>query len=161
MAEQTNEQVEGMVEHTAQNTPTRFGVKVDGVWYDGWGECPEVRGRNVRIEYREKGRFRDIQTIAIIEGETTEQVCERPPKPKRGAKLPQHPVVFQEYVMDDNRDDIQRRCAALSAAAGYAQYWSPDEVLRRAKQFEDWLAGGPTPPPLPEPRPSREDPELL
>jgi len=42
MAEQANEQVERTVEHTAQNTPTRFGVKVDGNWYDGWGQCPEV-----------------------------------------------------------------------------------------------------------------------
>jgi hypothetical protein len=157
MAQQTNKQVEGVVEHTAHNTPTRFGVKVDGNWYDGWGQCPDVKGRNVRIEYRGKGRFRDIQTIAVIEGETTEQVYQRPPKTQDNQAARRYPVVFEEYVMDDVREGTQRRCAALSAAAGYAQYWTPDEVLRRAKQFEDWLAGGPTPASLPAPRVSGED----
>ena len=144
MAEQTNKQVEGTVEHTAQNTSTRFGVKVDGQWYDGWGECPEVRGRNVRIEYREKGRFRDIQTIAVIEGETTEQVYERPPKPAGNRMAERHPVVFEEYDVED--PDARRRRVALEAAARHGAAWGPEEVLRRAKEFDDWLAGGPTPP---------------
>jgi hypothetical protein len=132
-------------------------VKVDGIWYDGWGQCPEVKGRNVRIECREKGQFRDIQTIAVIDGETTEQVYERPPKPTGNRMTSRYPVVFEEYDIED--PDARRRRVALEAAARHGAAWGPEEVLRRAKEFEDWLAGGPTPP-QPRPRDEHPDPYL-
>jgi hypothetical protein len=71
------------------------------------------------------------------------------------------PVDVDALTADVNRlagelsAEAHRRRVALEAAARHGAAWRPEEVLRRAKEFEDWLAGGPTPP---QPRPRDEHP---
>ena len=64
---------EGVVEGINQK-PDRYGVLIEGVWYNGFGNFEGKKGDNVRLEYETKGAFNNISKAEVvkIESETIE-----------------------------------------------------------------------------------------
>lgn len=66
MNKQTSSEVRvhsGQVQAVAQNSHTRYGIRVNNAWHEGIGKCPVKKGDAVEIAYKERGRFRDVVDI--------------------------------------------------------------------------------------------------
>ena len=59
--------VRGSVEAVARNKPDRFGLKVGGAWFDGFGSSPVEKGDEVEVDYVENGRYRNIQEVRLVQ----------------------------------------------------------------------------------------------
>jgi hypothetical protein len=109
----------GRVEATAQNAPERYGLRIGGVWYDGFGQCPVERDDQVEVVYEDSGgRFRNIEEVRPV---GSEQLGVR--------------------VLEAGRDERVMRCVALKCAATlFASDWATvEEILKTAERFEGWL----------------------
>lgn len=120
MANEVKE-VRGVVEATAQNAPERYGLRVAGEWYDGFGSCPVEKGDQVAVVFSDSGRFHNVQDVRLAEpGAETE--------PERRA-------------WDEAKDGRIARAVALKCAARlHESNWATaKEVLELAEKFESWL----------------------
>ena len=106
--------VRGVVDATAQNASERYGLRIGGSWYDGFGSCPVNRGDEVEVDFVEDDRFRNVQEVRMAEG------------------------VAEPRAELDRR--IARAVALKCAATLYASGWaSAKEVTDLAERLEKWL----------------------
>jgi hypothetical protein len=113
---------QGVVEATAQNSPSRYGIRVGELWYDGFGQCPVETGDEVEIDYVERGRFRNIEGLKRLESE--EDAAEDAEEAPRA-----------ESVEARIARAVALKCATMLSTPGA----SSAEVLGLAQQFEKWL----------------------
>ena len=90
MADKPLSVVEGTVEAVAQNAPNRYGVKLYGKWYNGFGTCRVAKGDHVYIEYelteRDEAIFRNIKLIKKVDDETGQIIEEADKKTEINGK---------------------------------------------------------------------------
>lgn len=118
---------EGVVEWAVQNSATRYGVKVAGVWYNGFGELKLRRGELVRIVYEVNDGFHDIVQIEPIE-------------PKK--ILPNKKGADALVSSEDAKGMGIVRAVALKAAVCLYQFRTKEDdeaVLKTAGRFVEWL----------------------
>lgn len=108
----------GQVQAAAQNSASRFGIKVAGVWYDGLGSCPVKRGDSVAIAYTEKGRFKNIVEARVSE-----------PSEKAVLEVTSRDR-FVAYSV------ALKSATAMMAGAGVSQV---SDVTLLAEQLAEWL----------------------
>lgn len=105
--------VRGVVEAAAQNTPERYGLRIGGDWYDGFGDVPAARGDAVEVQYAENGRYRNVQSVRVVEAAAS----------------------------DERASDITRAVALKAAAQVCAGSETQAKVvLSLAQAFEGWIA---------------------
>jgi len=113
--------VRGVVEAAAQNAPDRFGFRIGGEWYGGFGSCPVERGDEVEVVYADNGRFHNVKEVRPV-GETdsndSASNAEQSSKNSRIARA------------------VALKCAAAVNCNNYA---TADDVLGTAEKFERWL----------------------
>jgi hypothetical protein len=126
------ETVQGVVEHAVQNTNTRYGVRIGGVWYNGFGRLPVRKGDLVAVDFVNHDGYANIENIeeAGFAGEPAAAAT------SRGAAQAQAP---------DDRDGRITRAVALKCAV---VLWSrsrrqdiESRTLESARLFEAWLSG--------------------
>ena len=118
---------EGVVEWAVQNSPNRYGVKIEGVWYDGFGELKFGKGELVRIVYEVNDGFHDIVQIEPME---PKEILPN----KKGADAP--------VSSEDAKGMGIVRAVALKAAVCLYQFRSEQDdesVLKTAGRFVEWL----------------------
>jgi len=47
----------------------RYGVNIDNVWYNAFGDCPVLGGDFVSVDFETKGKFHNIKGIVKIDVE--------------------------------------------------------------------------------------------
>jgi hypothetical protein len=117
--------VRGVVEATAQNAPDRYGLRIGGEWYDGFGSCPAGRGDAVEVVYSDKGRFHNVEEVRPAEVDAE--------------------VAQRSSAEDGARDSRIARAVALKCAARlYADGWATaKEITDLAEKLEKWLRATP------------------
>lgn len=124
----------GRVEAVARNQPDRFGIKVAGNWYSGWGTMPDVSaGQDVAIAYVENGRFRNVRAIEVLPTST-----------------PKLSDTIGTGSGPSDKDVFVARCVAMKASATLHANEHVEEawqyLMRDAKTIAEWLLGkGSTP----------------
>lgn len=115
--------VRGVVEATAQNAPDRYGFRVGGEWYGGFGSCPVEKGDEVEVAYADNGRFHNVKEVRPVEEEANsdgaEASAERSSVNSRIARA------------------VALKCAA--ALCSFSNDASADDVIEMAMKFERWL----------------------
>lgn len=125
MNSQTTSEVRysGQVQAVAQNNDAQFGVKVDGMWLNGFGKAPVKRGQMVEITYTENNGYRVIKAI-------------------REAKVSLSETVPRGFGTSD-RDVFVARCVAIKAAsalhAGSNAEKSWQWLFKEAETITKWL----------------------
>ena len=114
--------VRGVVEATAQNKPDRFGVRIGGEWYDGFGDCPVQKGDDVAVTFTHRGRFRNIHEVSLV---TAGQKADASEETKRESRIARA---------------VALKCATKLFEGSPAK--APD-VLELAATFEGWLRATP------------------
>ena len=113
----------GQVQAVAQNEDARYGVKVDGAWFNGSGKAPVKRGQMVEITYTERDGYRSIKEI-------------------REAKVGLSETVPRGFGTSD-RDVFVARCVAIKAAstlhAGSNAEESWQWLFKEAEAIAKWL----------------------
>lgn len=111
----------GEVEAAAQNSETRYGVRIGGLWFNGFGKCPVERGCNINLKYVERNGFRNIVSIDV-------------------------PLKLSEPVPGAIRPDAKERLVVYSVALkAAASCWRSAEglssvgVKKLAENFAEWL----------------------
>lgn len=132
---ETNEvhKVQGEVEVAVQNAATRYGVRVGGVWYNGWGEVPVSKGAVVEIKYSVNSGYTDIEALRVLEGDVIERFDDDDDVP--AAKW-----------CGAQRDARITKAVALKCACVLLQHGRKKEleaVLNAAGEFERWLRATP------------------
>jgi hypothetical protein len=109
----------GRVEATAQNSAERYGLKLAGSWYNGFGQCPAERGDEIQIDYVENGEYRNLENVRHVDSES-----------ELGVRM-----------LDANRDERVVRCVALKCATTLfaSEFGTVEEVLNVAERLEQWL----------------------
>ncbi|MBI4447182.1 MAG: hypothetical protein HY645_14905 [Acidobacteria bacterium] len=65
---QLETEFEGEVAAVSQKA-NRYGVKIGEDWYGGFGQCPVSKGSRVVLRFYEKGGWKNIVSIRLLEGE--------------------------------------------------------------------------------------------
>lgn len=124
--------VEGEVEKVAQHEGNRYGIALDGQWYNGFGPAPCAQGDTVNISYEKvvKGgqEYRNVKQCTILEAAASAA----PPASEPAA----------------TRNECINRSVALKAAVEFALGFAKSEdgadanlkfTLAVARRFERWL----------------------
>lgn len=120
--------VRGVVEATAQNAHDRYGLRVGGEWYDGFGSCPAGRGDEVEVVYSDNGRFHNLKHVFCVEGP-----AEGAPEPGSGT---------EKSAGQSAADSRIWRSVALKCAAALCSFGGDatgEETIALAEKFERWL----------------------
>lgn len=51
--------IKGTVEAVSQKDKG-YGIKINEIWFNGWGKCPYEKGEIIEIEWHQKGDFKNI-----------------------------------------------------------------------------------------------------
>lgn len=128
------EKTEGVVESAVQNSPTRYGVRIGGVWYNGFGKVRVSKGDLVGVAYTNSDGYNNIEEIAVLDPE--EILPEEKPT--------EHRQTAAHSEMRDTRDARITRAVALKSAVVLYQSRtkndSDETVLKTAEKFEKWLS---------------------
>ena len=65
--EGTIEQVNEKQVKTSRGYKDSYGIRVNGAWYNAWGNAPFDEGDEVTIEYEINGDFKNITKIKLLE----------------------------------------------------------------------------------------------
>ena len=112
--------VRGAVEAVARNKPDRFGLRIGGAWFDGFGSSPVEKGDEVEVDYVENGRYRNIQEVRL--GEKGDAVKAEPDRESRIARA------------------VALKCATRLCEGSPAKV---ADVLELAGKLEAWLCATP------------------
>ena len=120
------EKIKGIVEavsskevETKKGPMAKYGLKIDGEWYNSWGSCPTEKDASVEIEFEVNDYGNQVKTVRKLDGE---------PEPKPEAP-PVAPKTFEgDYRME--RVAKMQACYedALEAISGALGYESPEKV---------------------------------
>jgi hypothetical protein len=111
----------GEVEAAVQNSETRYGVKLGGLWFNGFGKCPVERGCNINLKYVERNSFRNIVEIDVPLKLSGEVPGTRPSMRDR----------FVAYSV------ALKAVATLHAHSGVAEAWQ--HIRRDTESLAEWL----------------------
>lgn len=117
MANANVKNIRGAAESVVQNSKERYGVKIDGQWYDGFGTLPVVKGDEVEIDYEERNGFRNIKKIVG-------------PGPDSSSET---------VAVEQDRDAVIARHVALKCAVQLPKATSPGAAMSIAEKFQKWL----------------------
>jgi len=59
--------IKGTVEYVKQNDPSRFGIRLNGEWYNGKGKAPDLaKGEEISIRYFVQKNKKEISEIISL-----------------------------------------------------------------------------------------------
>ena len=61
------EQVNEKQVQTKKGLKDSYGVKINGEWYNAWGQAPCNEGDNASIEYEINGEYKNITKLTLVE----------------------------------------------------------------------------------------------
>jgi len=126
--------VQGVVEHAVQNSETRYGVRIERVWYNGFGKLAVRKGDIVRVEYVDHNGYANIENIEIAGVPGVPEL--------RTARQELEKELASAGANKDTRitKAVALKCA-VSLWANSKRQDVEERTLRSAKVFEDWLEG--------------------
>jgi hypothetical protein len=91
---------------TTKDGKDRYGVKLGGEWFNGFGKCPVKKGDKVNIEYITNGKWQNITNI-IVEAPSV-KTNKSPPAGDRvaGMVLQTHKPTMNPPSSSDLLDDL-------------------------------------------------------